>query len=494
MMRSGDVIGVLFAPEREIRAPWLVRIWIAGLFVAGLIGWSYVMGWGSALLDFHDWTDINLPRLEFLQHALRAGEWPLHMAGTQSLHHVTDRFLSLPDVITSPQTLLLIFIPVKGFVLADVLIHYSAGFLGLLLLRRHFGWSLFALTLAFLLYLFNGHIVAHYSVGHFTWGAYFLFPSVALLLFRFLDGDDSWRSVALFAALMFYMVLSGGQHHVTWVLLLLGMLVPFCGRRAWWLVAVAIASGLLSAVRLLPPVLELQSFKNAGLVSDVIGYPSFSHLIGSLLQLRREAPLFNEAVPGNIWFFDSAYYEFNVYVGVVGVALLIAGLYYWLRVAAPLYRELVLPICAMTALSIGSVFRIVRALGIPLLEGERYTSRMFSLPLCLMIIMAVVALDRQLRHATAIAWHRVLAIVAVIFLAIDISANLRLWRVSISSSMFKASPFDAAASAVAHRADPAYTTTILIGMAISVATAVVLAALVIRERQRSDARLRTHSS
>lgn len=41
------------------------------------------------------------------------------------------------------------------------------------------------------------------------------------------------RSVAQFAALMSYMVLSGGQHHLTWVLLLLGLLVPFCWRRAW---------------------------------------------------------------------------------------------------------------------------------------------------------------------------------------------------------------------------------------------------------------------
>ena len=86
--------------------------------------------------------------------------------------------------------------PVQAFVLVDVWIFFSAGFAGLLLIRRHFNWSLVAFSGVFLLFLFNGHILAHYSVGHFTWGPYFLFPLVALLVFRFLDGDDSWRSVA----------------------------------------------------------------------------------------------------------------------------------------------------------------------------------------------------------------------------------------------------------------------------------------------------------
>lgn len=484
----------LFAPEGEVRASWLVRAWLGGLFAAGLIGWAYVMGFGAAPLNFHDWNVINQPRLSFLQNALREGQWPLHMAGTESLHRVTDRFLALPDVITSPQTLLLLFLPVTQFVLADVLIHFSLGFLGLLLLRRHFQWSAFAFSLVFVMFLFNGHILAHYSVGHVTWGAYFLFPFVALLLFRFLDGDDSWRAVALFALLMFYMVLAGGQHHFTWVVLLLALMVPFCWTRAWWLLTVAVASGLLSAVRLLPPALELGAFRHAGLVADVVGYPSVSHLFTALVVLRRESASFAEALPGNLWFFDSAYYEFNVYVGAVGGAILVAGLCQWLRAAAPLYREIVLPIFAMTAFSLGSVFRLVRFAQIPLFEGERYTARMFSLPLFLLTVMAVAAIDRPLKHAGALAWHRMLAGLALLFLAIDVSASLRLWRVGVSSGLFGATAFDPAAAALVHRADPAYATALLAGLGITLATAGGLLVLVVREGQRKRAEARAHSS
>jgi hypothetical protein len=483
-MRIDAFISTLFVPEHEVRAPWLVRSWIAILFVAGLTGWSYLLGWGSAPLDFHDWTAINLPRLLFVQNALAAGEWPLHMAGTAPLHGVTDRFLTLPDVITTPQSLLLLVMPVQAFVLVDVWIFFSAGFAGLLLIRRHFNWSLVVFSGVFLLFLFNGHILAHYSVGHVTWGPYFLFPVVALLLLRFLDGDASWRSVASFAAVMFVMVLAGGQHHMTWVLLLLALLIPFCWARAWWLVAVTIASGLLSAVRLLPPALELQSFRSAGLVSDVIGYPSVAHLLGALTSLRRETPAFNEALPGNMWFFDSAYYEFTVYVGAVGAALLAAGLYRWLREARPVYHQLIVPAFAMTALSIGSLYRLVRMTHLPMLEAERYAARMFSLPLSLFIILAAAAIDRYLRQAAASIWHRALALAALAFVATDVAASVRLWRVRVSSGLFGRTEVDTAMAAVAHRSDPVYVNTVLAGLAISIVTAAVLLMLVVRERQR----------
>ena len=480
-----DLINTLFAPAPAARSSWLTRAWMAGLFAAGLLGWSYVMGWGGAPLDFHDWADINVPRLLFLQNALRAGEWPLHMASTAALHDVTDRFLALPDVITTPQTLLLLVLPVQTFVLADVLLWYCAGFYGLVLLRRRFDWSLITFSGVFLVFLFNGHILSHYSVGHFTWASYFLFPFVCLLIFRFVDGDASWRNAAALALVMFVMVLAGGQHHMTWVLLLLALLVPFCWSRAWWLIAVAASAGLLSAVRLLPPALELQSFRSAGLVSDVIGYPSLAHLVGALVLLRRETAAFNEALPGNIWFYDSAFYEFNAYVGLAGFAALVFGLYRWLRDDQPAYRALIVPAFAMTALSLGSVYRIVRMTQIPMLEAERYSARMFSLPLTFFIVLAAIAIDRYLKQAALTIWHRAFALAAVLFIAVDIGASARLWRLRISSGLFGPLPFDPSIAAVAHRDDPAYTTVVLAGLAISVATAIALGLLVRRERQNA---------
>jgi hypothetical protein len=481
-MRLADLIEALFVPEREARAPWLTNAFLAVLFVAGLGGWSYVMGWGTARLDFHDWTGINLPRLTFLQNALMAAEPPLHMAGSASLHNVTDRFLALPDVITSPQTVLLLFMPVTTFVLVDVLLQYSLGFIGVLLLRRHFNWSLAAFASVYLLVLFNGHILSHYSVGHFSWGPYFMLPWVAWFVFRFLDGDSSMRLLAGFAATMCYMVLAGGHHHMSWVVLLLMLLMPFCWQRAWWLVGAIAASGLLSAARLLPPALELQSFRNAGLVADIIGFPSVSHMLTSLAVLRRERPAFNEALPGNIWFFDSAFYEFNAYIGVIGLVVLVVGLCWWLKERSPRYQALVFPLFIMVALSIGSAYRIVRATAIPLLEGERYTARLFILPLLILMVMAVTTIDQRVRQVALATWQRGLLLMGVVVLAIDTAVSVRLWRVTVSSGLFGPTSFNLADAAVAHRADPSYVTVALAGLMISVLTGVVLSVLVVRER------------
>jgi multisubunit Na+/H+ antiporter MnhC subunit len=69
------------------------------------------------------------------------------------------------------------------------------------------------------------------------------------------------------------------------------------------------------------------------------------------------------------------------------------------------------------------------------------------------------------------------------FVAIDIGASLRLWRAAISSGMFGRTAFDAAASAVVERADPAYANVLLAGAVVTVATAAILLALVYRERR-----------
>ena len=61
-MRVDDLIAAMFAPPRDVRAPWLVRAWIAGTFVAGLVAWLYVIGFGRVPLDFHDWSGIKIGR------------------------------------------------------------------------------------------------------------------------------------------------------------------------------------------------------------------------------------------------------------------------------------------------------------------------------------------------------------------------------------------------------------------------------------------------
>ena len=123
------------------RFRWATRAWLAALYLAGALLWGYFLNWGRIPLNYHDWADISGPRLTFLKDAITKGELPLHISDTATLDGVTDRFLSIPDQILSPQVVLLRFLTVGQFVLVDVLFLYSLGFLGLLWLRRRFALS-----------------------------------------------------------------------------------------------------------------------------------------------------------------------------------------------------------------------------------------------------------------------------------------------------------------------------------------------------------------
>ncbi|HSJ42316.1 MAG TPA: hypothetical protein VK955_14885, partial [Xanthobacteraceae bacterium] len=473
-----------FAPASEVRGSWTTRLYLLAMAIAGAAAWIYFLGFGRAAFDFHDWADITIPRLTFLQDAVRGGQLPLQMERSNALHGVTGRFLAIPDVVTTPQVLLLRMLSVPSFVLIDVVLQYGLGVLALLAVRRYFDWSLSAFTAAFLLIMFNGHILAHYSVGHFTWGSYFLFPLIALILFRCIDGDTSWRLLAGFAATIFYMMLAGGEHHVTWVLLLMALLIPFCWPRARWLAAAAVAAVLLSAVRFLPPSLELQSFADTGLFTDVTGYPSLWHLLIGLVSLRREIGLPHSELPANLVWFDTRYWEFNLYVGAVGLALIAGGVYLWLRQAQPRYRQLIVPLFAVAALSMGSLYRLARWTGVPLLQGERASSRMMALVLVFLVILAVTHLDAWLRDAfgkTGLTRAHSVAVAALVFLGIDISASIRLQRVAISSGMFGSSPFNPAK--LVQVSDPIYERVLLAGLLITIVTAGWLAFRVWRESQ-----------
>jgi uncharacterized membrane protein YoaK (UPF0700 family) len=110
----------------------------------------------------------------------------------------------------------------------------------------------------------------------------------------------------------------------------------------------------------------------------------------------------------------------------------------------------------LIALALGSTNRIIRLTAIPLLEGERDTARLFSLPPFIVIVTAATALDRVLKQSVTASWHRLLAIVALGFASLDIAANIRVWRVAVSSGLFGSAPFTPGLGAVIERADPVY--------------------------------------
>ena len=101
--------------EKE-RNPFRI-LYLSLLLALILAGWGYFLNRGDIPFDFHDWAEVNAPRLAFLKDAITKGELPLHMPDSSALRGVTDRYMALPDIILSPQVILLRWMPVGIFVL-----------------------------------------------------------------------------------------------------------------------------------------------------------------------------------------------------------------------------------------------------------------------------------------------------------------------------------------------------------------------------------------
>ena len=477
-------MGQLFESKPLHRKRWITWTWLAALYLAGVCLWGHFFSWGQFPLGFHDWAHISGPRLTFLKDALVQGLPPLHISDPDPsdpypLGGITDRFLAIPDQILSPQVILLRILPIRVFVAGNVLLLYSLGYAGLLWIKRKYSLSLVAFTILFLLFNFNGHILAHFAVGHATWGGYFLFLWFAILVFQLVEGERGWTWIAKMALLLLVIFLQGSFHQFVWGLIFLALLAV--AKRGYFLTAGggALFAVLLSLVRILPPASMLGKFDD----QFKTGYPTLGDLWQALVTIYSPG---SETIP-LLMNRPLGYWELSLYVGLAGaIFLLYFGVWRWLmaRDDHPGFQSLALPILGLVVLSIGQIYKIIHLLPIPLLGGERVSSRFISLPFVFILIFAVIHfqdwLNRQHRSKSLI---YVCISTGFIITLNDLWQNYRVWRVVVAAANFKAQKFDQGVWTVANHPDPVYLGLVLAGAALSLVSLGVLLFFAWRSRR-----------
>lgn len=472
--------------EQKFR--WLSFIWIGLLYAAGIYFWGSFLNLTGTPLDFEDWGIINSPRLDFFSDALRTGNLPLHMMyekieGQTTPLHGVDRFLSIPDVITTPQTLLLSFLSVNQFVFVELLVHYTIGFLGLLWFRRKYGISLLAYGILFFLFSFNGYVQAHYGIGHITWSGYFLFPFFIALVIQVAEGRGNWAWVGKFSLLLFYMVLAGSQHHFTWLLIFLGVLALVCFDQARWIFLAGLFAGLLSAVRLLPPILILEHVFSGTGNRLLPGYPTPLDILRSMAILVSPADR-SFIITSVRWL---SFWEFDIFIGLAGTTfLLYFGVFLWIKEGHqyPALQKLFIPTVVLFVLTIGDTFALFRALRIPLLDSERVPSRMIGLVLAVVLVVVVVYFQKWLDESPLPKFVLLATGFLVFFLiAHDLWSHARLWNVEAVRDTFGPVQMMLSGTSVGNRPDRPYILVLLFGLFLSLATGIFLFFKIKGERQ-----------
>jgi hypothetical protein len=478
-----EIYRQFFASEKQNKNQWIFWLWAALLFFGGAFLWGYFLQWGSPQsLLFQDWTDITLPRLAFLQNAFQHGVIPMHITDWAPLGEVTDRFLTIPDLLLSPQVLLLKWMDVGHFIMLNFWLSFAAGYAGLLWLSRKYHLSSAAFTVLAVLFNFNGHILSHFAIGHYTWTGYFLFPWLVGLILILFEEQVGWKWVTQIALLLFLIIIQGAYHQFIWSLFLLAFTIPILPKQFWRILEALVASVFLAAIRLIPPFLNLGKF-------DTIfytGYPSVFSIWDAMVRivLPSENQLNSDrTIHIGAW-------EYSLYIGLIGaVFLIIFGIIqlYRNRKSKDSFALLLAPVTGLVILSLDRVYKYLRIiLPLPLLDGERVSTRIISLAFAILLILAVIEFQKWLDAHPKNIWMSVSYWGGLIFLVTDLWQNFDKWQVDFTRNLFEHESYNPLHWGVANHEDPSYLLAIQIGLAISLIALTTLLTLTYREKQNTS--------
>jgi hypothetical protein len=400
-------------PRRRAFAP---AVALAALYLVGAVHW--LLFFDPVSTPFHgpsfrveDWPK-EYRYYSTLQQAVREGRVPFYLS--RPIH--TRKFLALPEVSWSPQVLLLRFMPVGSFVVANTLLLYTAGFAGLLLIRRRYAVGLLPFAFLFAIFAFNGHLTAHLAVGHSMWVGYFLLPFVLLGVLALVEDDERPGTPELVGLALFAVLLQGALHVFVWCVLFLVLLAGFERRLVLRLAKALAWTAAFSACRLLPAYFLLDR-KDQAFIS---GFPALVDLWRALATLQ--GPL-TPPRGGPFGMLDP--WEFDTYVGLPALVWLAC---YGLRPARRAWSALYAPMAVLAVLSIDALYAPFNALPVPLLNAERVSSRFVVLPLVVLATLAALSMEKAAPVLRGRA-ERWIAGALLAWTVVALAQHSALWRV-----------------------------------------------------------------
>lgn len=453
------LLDVFFKPAASPRAKWLTRFLLAGLFAGGLLYWGDFLDWFNNQFDIQDWHVHVGPYLEFVSKALRSGQFPMY---ADSPYLIPSQYLARQNRPLSPQILLLYLMNPATYVTVNVWLFYALGFWGLLLIRARYQLSFVSFLSMFLLFNWNGHLVAHMGSGHFEWVGYFLLPFYVLLVLKLVEGENTgWKWLLWMALVMLAINLQGAAHFFIYCMAFLLLLAVFQPRYFGVVLKAIIFSALVSMVRILPPAVQ---FAGGTGLQSLGGFESVLQVVTMFVSPS-----------------SRGYWEQTYYVGAIGFAFL---LYFgivrsWARDEKR--RPLYLPALAMLFFSIGSIYLPFFSSGIPFLDSQRAPTRFLIVPLAFLITLAGIQFQSMLNEWGEKNWEgKVAVLFGVGLMAYDLFINSRVWNLDNYSDSARAT--DIIEVNVANYSDPAYVTILVIGGMVTLAALTGLVVLQRRER------------
>ena len=397
-------------------------------------------------------------------------EWTFFVAWQQALHlgsvpyylvtamQGTERYLANLQTPLMPYVFALRFVSIPVFVLFHMTVVYGVGFVGVVALRRELELRLLPWAIFLLLFILNGHIVSHLSVGHLPWVAYFLVPWVLVSAVRTSRGDQSFTNVATCAATFAAMILIGGWHVFVWSLLFMAFTCLVAPRGLVVLTQVGLITVLLAAARLAPAMVTF------GVGSNIFmsGYPTGISLLSALVAGPTSTALLDQ-------------WETNAFVGWFGFLLLCVGAVPFRQPGQRFMNRLLVPTVALSVLSLGRVYGET-LFRLPGFVSERVTTRMIILPILWLALAGAVRFDAWWRRQRVSLGVSVVVLLGAWFLVLQLVLHLNAWRPHVLAAI-DGLPVDVLK---AIPVETLYGAAFWCGVVVSVASAVAVARLILR--------------
>jgi hypothetical protein len=443
--------------QSRVQLPFFVL-----LFLTGIVHWVSFFNGGQLPLIAYDWAKESV-YMNTLREAIVSTVFPWSWDGI--ILHGTEKIMANPEIVLTPDIILLRWVSNGVFALIHVILFYSIGFFGCLLIARNLKSSLVTFLFFWLIFNFNGYIIAHLAIGHFQWTGYFLLPLFFLIMAGFIRGAQVTSSlnttyVLSMAFLLGLLFLNGSFHIAIWCLVFMAITLLWKGS-IWQNVVVASLIGILLGLGRLFPAALFASQRTA----VVSGYHTFVALLDAFT-----VPRSHEV---HLW------WEFNVYIGFVAFIILIACFIFALNRCKTIYQHPFLAAaCLFLLFSLGEVYALIAKLPFPFANIERVPSRFIIIPFMLLMITAMTGIDELFR--TYPRKSKVAALILLPFTAYELALHSLLWHIDVLNQSFQHIIIPVAPLVLDQ--DPAYKLAVYASWSISIVTFLVITVLFVRNQ------------
>jgi hypothetical protein len=373
----------------------------------------------------HDWVKENKYQ-DLIGESLRTFTLPYHVPNLPKIVTSTERFLGAVHYTISPQTMLLYFINSQVFTVINLLLMYSVGFFGCILIKRRYKLGLLSFTFLFLLFNFNGYWVEKVTIYGAGYMGYFFMPFVIDTIFRIKDLDQSdikgQYRLGLLLGVFSAAILFQGSFHLFVEIITFIIIWGIVNFRYWQAtLASLVATFSLGMVRLLPAAISygVEPNPHAAIWG---GYRHPQQIIDAFVDLRThlDEPIYS-------------WWEYSLYISVIGLFFLV-----YLGMLAPFLRlewsrfkgwkALVVPCFVILIISFRQWKHFIIPNFIPLLNAESMTTRYMIIPLVIIIFISAINFQGFMERYWQ--WKKVkyVMFLSISALALFLFNHSRLWR------------------------------------------------------------------